>query len=239
MAEARECDEGAGELPLDLDTVPVNVADLAVVGVLLLSALLAFFRGAVREFLSIASWGGAAAATYFGFQYAQPYASELITLPLLADAAAGAALFITTLIVISLIGGYVSRKIRESRLGALDRSLGFLFGLVRGALVVVIAYVIMTWALLPEEHPAWVRQARALPLVEQGAELLVLVIPPEARADWANAVAAAKSASDDGLDNATKFDLLMNAPPVQATPGMQGYRNAERKDMDRLIESTQ
>ncbi len=68
---AREGDEGAGELPLDLDTLPVNVTDLVVVGVLLLSALLAFFRGSVLELLSIAAWAGAAAATYYVFLYAQ------------------------------------------------------------------------------------------------------------------------------------------------------------------------
>ena len=108
----------------------------------------------------------------FGLPYARPFARELISLPLLADVAAGGVIFIVALLILSLITRAVSRRVQDSALNAVDRSLGFLFGLFRGALLVCLAYIPLAWLMSPGEQPAWLRDARTRPLVEQGAGMI-------------------------------------------------------------------
>lgn len=215
------------------------MVDLAIIAILLISGVLAFVRGAVRELFSIAAWIAAAAATYYGFVFLQPSARGLIATPLIADAAAAVFIFVVTLIVVSLISAALARLVSHSRLGALDRSLGFLFGLVRGAVLVSIAYVMMTWALPPDDHPDWLIEARAMPLVKRGAQFIVLAIPPQARADLSNAIGEAQSAAETAIETQRDFEALKGPPPPTAGGSQEGYTNSERKPLDQLIETIQ
>ena len=119
-----------------------DILDIAVVAIVLISGVLALSRDFVREVLSVVAWVGAAIATLYLFRFAQPVARTYITVELVAEIAAGVAIFVVALIALSLISHALSRRIRESALGPLDRSLGLVFGLVRGAAVVALAYMI-------------------------------------------------------------------------------------------------
>jgi len=77
-----------------LDLSPINLTDIAVALVILFSGLFALFRGFVHEILSVASWVGAAAATLVAFPFAQPEVRKVIAIPLVADLAAGIAIFL-------------------------------------------------------------------------------------------------------------------------------------------------
>ena len=229
----------AGRVPIDLDSLSVNGADMAIVAILLISAALAFFRGAVREVLAIAGWVAASAAAYYGFPYARPYVNQLIDMPVLADALTGVGLFVGAMVIMSLVNGAISRRVKMSNLDTLDRSLGFLFGLARGGLVICIAYLVMVIFVPPEEQPVTVYEARALPLVEIGAGWLVLAIPPEKHEEWAASIVAAKSFAAEALERKNALDILMSPPPVAESVDGTDYSGAERTDMDRLIESNQ
>ena len=218
-----------------MEELPINLVDLAIALILLISAALAFLRGVVRELFFIAALVAATAATYYGFARAQPLARELIGVPLIGDAAAGAAIFAVTLVFVVLIGGVFSRAVRSVGLGALDRSFGLLFGLARGALIVCIAYILVIWVLPPEERPDAMREARAMPLVAYGAELVLLAIPFGARAEWAS---AAGGTAAPALDAREAFQKLISPPPYVEQKGAPGYTSAQRKALERLIEST-
>ena len=223
----------------DLNNLPISIVDLGIIVILLISAALAFFRGAVREVLAVAGWAAAAAAAYYGFDYVKPFIAPYIGIPLLTDALTGIGIFVASLVVISLINGAISRRIKTSRLESLDRSLGFLFGLARGALVVCIAYLVMVVFVPPEEQPQSVSDARALPLVEIGAVWLVDAVPSDQRAEWLESIETAKSYADQAMETKDALDTLMNPPPVVATPGKTGYSSTQRKQLDRLIGTTQ
>ena len=227
-------------MDLDPNNLPVSVvADLTIIFILLISAALAFFRGAVREVLAIAGWATAVAASYYGFDYVKPLISPYIGIPLLIDAITSGGIFIVSMVVLSLISGAISRRIKTSRLESLDRSLGFLFGLARGALVVCIAYLVMVVFVPPEDQPVWVHEAHALPLVETGAVWLIEAVPPDKREEWMGAIATAKQFANDAMETKDALDTLMNAPPVMTNPNQSGYSSAERKELDRLIGTTQ
>ena len=165
---------------MDVANWPINPVDIGVVVVLLLSALLAFARGFIREVLSVAGWIGAALVAVYLFPTALPYTQRYISQEMAAKVATGAGLFIISLTVFSLLGHFIARAFEGPAINPVNRGLGFLFGLARGALLVCLAYLMLIW-LLPQadQRPAWIREARTLPLIERGTELIESALPEE------------------------------------------------------------
>src|SRR5947208_3765065 len=131
--------------------MPITILDLVLLGVMLISGLLAMLRGFMREILSIAAWGAAALVTLYSFSKLLPTAKTYFNNDTIAAAVVVAGTFIGTLIVVSVITVRISDMILDSRIGALDRTLGFLFGLGRGLLIVVVDFLFLTW-LVPEQQ---------------------------------------------------------------------------------------
>lgn len=124
---------------------PLTVVDLALIAVSLLSALLAMYRGLTRELLSITSWLVAGAAVLYFVQYHKKFAEEMaqqMGAPApVAQIVIGAVIFLIVLIVVHLITARVSDAILDSRIGMIDRVLGFVFGAVRGFIIVLIPFM--------------------------------------------------------------------------------------------------
>ena len=219
-----------------MESSPINLTDAAVVLVILISGLLAFFRGLVHEVLAVISWIGAALATIYGFPYARPYATELITVPLIADMVAGVGIFLVTLIVLSVLTNFVARRIRRSALGPLDRSLGLVFGFLRGAALIAVAWLGLNLVLPREDHPEWITEAKVRPLVARGAVLLVSILPARLRRE----LGAKSGAAKDGINELQRLQDYRNllSPPakVDAAAGEAGYNSRERDEMLRAIE---
>ncbi|MBM3576799.1 MAG: CvpA family protein [Alphaproteobacteria bacterium] len=153
--------------------------DLAVITVVLVSGMLALLRGFTREVLAILSWVAAAAAAYFFYPLALPYIKPYISKDEIALAAAVASVFFIALIAVSLITVKLSDVILDSKVGALDRTLGFLFGAVRGALLAVVAFVFYSWLVPETNQPEWIKDARAKPFLVAGGEKLREMLPDD------------------------------------------------------------
>ncbi len=142
---------------------------LAIVG---LSVLLSIMRGFVREILALASW-------FIAFIVARLYATDLI--PLLPEAIPNDALkmlaaflivFLTTLLLCSLLAIALSQLFKKAGLGFVDRGLGAVFGALRGLLVVCLLVLLAGFTALPKE-PLWRNAMFAAPL-----EALVMLLLP-------------------------------------------------------------
>ena len=137
-----------------------HALDLVVIGVVLISALLAMVRGFTREVLAIASWAAAAAAALLPASRrccpsSSPTSSNRTRRPGRRPAAV---VFLVTLIVVSLSSRSGSRtSILDSRIGALDRTLGFVFGAARGLLLAVVAFLFFDWLVPDRRQPEWVQ----------------------------------------------------------------------------------
>jgi membrane protein required for colicin V production len=213
--------------------VPINLVDLAVIAVLAISGIFALVRGLVHELLAVGSWIGAAIATLYGFPKAQPVA--LITVPLVADIVAGVVIFLIVLIVLSIITHLIARRVRRSHLGALDRSLGMVFGLLRGAVLVCMAWLALSWTVPRDDYPKWLLEARSLPLIERGALMLIDLVPPRLRPKG-----GFPGMNPAALSGASIFETLINPEPKDAGPEEQpGYKDDQRQDMQQLIETQQ
>jgi len=151
--------------------------DLAVIGVLVVSALLAFMRGLVRELLGIGAWVGAGAAAVWGLPFVRGHVRQWITEPVWVDPISFLLIFTVVLIILMLIARFVGRVVRRSPLGGVDRSLGLVFGLARGALIVILAYIIGGLAVQPEHWPVPVKEALLLNPTYKGAEQAVRLLP--------------------------------------------------------------
>lgn len=161
-----------------MDSLPINLADLIVIVVLLASGLFALVRGFVHEVLGVASWVGAAFVTLYAYPLLQPWVLEVIAVEFIASLLTGVGIFLVTLVLFSVLTRIISNRIQESSLGALDRSLGLLFGLARGAVIVVLAWLALGYLVSEEDRPDWIQEARSRPLVERGAFMLLALVPP-------------------------------------------------------------
>jgi membrane protein required for colicin V production len=156
--------------------------DLGLIVVVLISAFLAMLRGFTREVLAIASWGAAAVAAFYFHPLVVPYIKTYIKADLNENYARGlgaAVVFLVTLIIVWMITIKLSDAILDSKVGALDRSLGFLFGAVRGLLLCVIAFLFFNWLVPAQTQPGWVKTARMRPLLQATGDQLLAVLPDD------------------------------------------------------------
>jgi membrane protein required for colicin V production len=135
-----------------------TIIDGVVAIVIILSALLAYGRGLVREVMAIVGW---VAAAVLGFMFAPRVEPLVREIPVVGDIIADscelsvigafAIVFSLALIVMSLFTPLFSSLIRRSALGGLDQGLGFLFGVVRGLLLVAIAFFVYDTVITGQE----------------------------------------------------------------------------------------
>src|SRR4029078_11587071 len=161
--------------------MPITILDLVLLGVMLISGLLAMVRGFMREILSIAAWGAAAIVTLYAFSKLLPIAKTYFNNDTVATVVVIAGVFIGTLVVVSVITVRISDMILDSRIGALDRTLGFLFGLARGLLIVVVAYQFFIWLVPDKQQPDWVRGAKSRVVLACAGEGRKGLLPGERR----------------------------------------------------------
>ena len=172
--------------------------DLAVLGVLAMSALLAFSRGFAREVLSLAAWVGAIFIAVWALPRVRPQFSAWFGTPAWVDPVAFAAVFIICLIVLMIISRSLGALVRGSVIGGLDRTLGHGIRPGAGCGAVMLAYIIAGMVVPVDRWPDVVLNARSLPLVYQGARWAVerlpsdhrpqLYAPPAGRATTADAI---------------------------------------------------
>ena len=153
--------------------MPITILDGILIFVMLISAGLAMIRGFTREVFSIASWVAAALVTFFYWEDVLPFVQDYISDKNLALGASVVGLFFITLIIVSLITMRISDLILDSRAGPLDRTLGFIFGAVRGLLLVVIAVLFLNFFIAPDRQPVWIAEAKSKPWLDSiGSDIL-------------------------------------------------------------------
>ena len=159
--------------------MPVTILDLLVIGIVLVSGLLAMVRGFTREVLAIASWAMAAVVAYFFYPQAAPYVVQYVAKqpPLLVNGLAFGSVFLVTLMVSYIVTSKLSDFILDSRIGALDRTLGFLFGAARGFLLAIIGFGFFSWLVAEKQQPQWVSEAKFRPVLTTSWERLKAILP--------------------------------------------------------------
>ena len=153
--------------------------DIFLIVVMLVSGLLAMVRGFMREVLSIVAWLAAAGAAIYAFPKLLPLASQYFSSwnEWLVKGLTMGGIFLGTLIIVSIFTVRLSDKILDSRIGALDRTLGFLFGLARGLIIVVVAFVFFNWLVPVKSQPEGIKTARSRVVLQATGDWLESLLP--------------------------------------------------------------
>jgi membrane protein required for colicin V production len=159
--------------------MPITLLDVILIGVMLISAVLAMVRGFMREILSIAAWVLAAVATLYSYGKLLPWAKSYVNNDIVATGAVIAGTFLLTLLVVSVITVRFSDMVLDSRVGALDRTLGFLFGLARGLIIVVVAFLFFAWLVPTKTQPSWVANAKSKVVLQSTGDWLMSMLPDD------------------------------------------------------------
>jgi membrane protein required for colicin V production len=152
--------------------------DWAVIGVMAVSGLLAYSRGFVKEVLGIAAWIGALVFASQGQEFGRAFAMQWIKDPQIASAVSFVTLLLVSLVVLKFVASAISKAVKGSVLGGIDRVFGLLFGFGRGLLLAIIAYILGGMVTSIDHWPEEVKAARCLPVLYDGATWARAVLLP-------------------------------------------------------------
>ncbi|MGB1953672.1 MAG: CvpA family protein [Candidatus Puniceispirillum sp.] len=165
-----------------IDFSVLNLVDYAVVVVLVVSALFSTLRGMTREFLGILGWVISVFVAKLSAPALEPVIADIINIEGLSAALSWALPFAITVVVWFVIASLMSPGLKRAGLGSLDRWLGVVFGLARGYVIVLIAYMTAVVALDGESKlPNIVTEAYSTPYMRQSVHSLSGVIPEDMR----------------------------------------------------------
>jgi membrane protein required for colicin V production len=218
-----------------MSALGITYIDPLVVIVVLLSAIYATYRGFVSETLSIFAWAAAAFATLFFGPKLAPIARGLFASPLLGVMAGYAAIFLVVLIPLSFLSFRFAESVKHSAVGTLDRSLGFVFGVVRGLAIIGLAYIAFTTVISVRNQPDWIANAKLLPVIRVSAQALLSLVP-EQHLDGIRAETAAPAPKPEA--GAASIPTPSPKPAAAKKHGKKAYGAKERSELDRLIETT-
>ncbi|ATU92169.1 CvpA family protein [Phyllobacterium zundukense] len=197
--------------------MPITLLDGILLGITLVSAVLAMVRGFSREVLSVVSWAAAAAAAYLFYKPVVPFLTPYISNDTIAQIAAAGLVFVVTLIVVSIITMKIADFIIDSRIGALDRTLGFLFGAARGVLLVVVAMLFFNW-LVTDRQPEWIAQAKSKPMIDSLGAKLIGLLPEDPESTILNRLKPGTTPAPDAAPDGTAApEPKEDIPPEGAT----------------------
>lgn len=218
----------------------MNPLDIGVIAVIGLSAVFAFARGFVREALSIVAWVGSGFITLYGEPTVYAVVDPMVHNPLLSQLIAWFGLFITSLVVLTILTGFVARSVRSSGLSPIDRTLGFVFGLLRGAFILSLAYLLLD-IVQPNDRPAWLRDAKSVPYLQQGAGLIRNFLPEQWRAKTSAAADDIIKTVSPAIEAERAMRALAHPTALPAATGPDQtsaapvYKPSDQREFDRLI----
>src|SRR5215472_15698381 len=218
----------------------MNPFDIFIIVLIVISGLFAFARGFVREVLSLGTWIGASFAALYAFPYSRPIAEQWLQKGMVADAAAALSVFVVVLIALSIVSSAIARRVKDSSLSALDRTLGLLFGLVRGVILACLVYIGVIWALPEANRPPWIKEARTGSLLQIGADKLKALVPNSMRNRAETTAAEAQQRLDQARGAAGAIRALEQparpSPKATDTETSKGYTTDQQRDMNRLFQ---
>lgn len=213
----------------------LNYVDLAVFAIILLSGLMALIRGFLREALALGSWVAASFAAVYFYPYAQPLAHKYIHNEHMADIAAGTLIFCLVLALFIPLGIILGGLVKGKALTAVDRSLGFVFGTMRGALIVCLLFLVTLWV-WPEQksEPEVLAQARTRPVLAYGAEMVKSMLPKHEMKKMTESIGKLGNLKEADVNRAKESMDKLTAPASTAASA-PAYDNTIRYGLDNLI----
>jgi membrane protein required for colicin V production len=220
--------------------MPITLLDIVLIVVMLISGLLAMVRGFMREVLSIIAWVLAAGATLYAYSKLLPLAKQYFNNDIVAAVAVIGGVFLLTLLVVSVLTVRISDMVLDSRVGALDRTLGFLFGLGRGLVIVVVAFMFFSWLVPDRSQPEWVKSAKSRVVLTGTGQWLMSMLPEDPESTILKKLKRPRPEDTETPDNAPDQHSELDRPGAGHGDGHgdAGYDHSNRAAMKQLLEAS-
>jgi len=223
------------------------ILDIFVLVVLLISAGIAFMRGFIREVLTIAGVLGGLAAAYFGAPLLIPTMEGwlgvvegqevgrlfgVLPFDVLAMGLSYALIFVVVVVILSVISHFLAEGVKSMGLGAIDRTLGFIFGIVRGVIVLGLLYLPLHLFLAQEAKDEWFGSSKTHVFVEGTATFFAKFVSQEGQD-------IVQEKGHGLLDKANQFQEtreVIDAVEGAGASAADGYDEEFRQEMDALFE---
>ncbi|MGB1077223.1 MAG: CvpA family protein [Bdellovibrionales bacterium] len=230
-----------------------GITDVVVIVVLLVSAGVALFRGLIKEILTILGIvGGLAIAFFFGDDFVPMVEGWLGVVPdedperlfgvlpydLLAQILSYAGVCILFVIILNIISHFLSKAVSSSGLGPIDRTLGLIFGILRGVLLLGVLYLPVHLMAPEEKKTEWFEGSNMIFYLETTSAWLAGFLPQSTEKESESARTLLEGMdvlkSEDEEEIAPESDEIKNSYDVDGTE--EGYDGNERRGLDRLID---
>ena len=228
--------------------------DVVILIIIALSALLAFYRGLIKEVLSIIGWILMTVIMIYGLPYATPFFSQYVESGFMAGVAASVTIFVVFFILWFFITTILTGKIRSSKkLNIVDRTLGLFFGVLRACLLIVLIYIAVGWVVPIEDQPEFLTKSKYYKIAGTFAEPIEKLLPKKTldliKSHKDNTQKQEETNAEQGdliqgnLDELfeklaqPKVSLKKEAGKDEKKSVETGYEKSERNNMDRLIDN--
>ena len=242
--------------------------DIFVLFILAVSTLIAFMRGFIREALTLVTLWVASAAAYYGGAHLEPFMNQwlgieegkeagrllgAIPMPLVSSALSYGLIFIVMLLIFSISSHFLAEFIKSLGLGAVDRSLGALFGFLRGLLLLAILYLPIHFLLDQKTKDSWFDGSRSIVYLEKASTTLADWLPEDLIEETQSVAKQEQNekTSSGAREKLQALDVLQSISPEDREkllklkesggtidPESQGYSDEFRQQLDSLFKET-
>lgn len=202
------------------------IFDLIIVALILLSVAIGFMRGFCNEVFTIFGWIAAVIATIYFTPVVFPIAHSFIEKEWLAKIAASAGIFLATLGICSALSYFATKTLHASKLGMVDRTMGFGFGILRAVVLLGLGYLLYAYVFSnAANRPEFVQKARSRPLLEASAEWIQMILPLDTALGLDEKILEEQKAS--GTDNAEPEESKALPQTIPSEPITEQLRKAD------------
>ena len=221
-----------------------NLLDVTLAIVLISSGIFAFRRGLIREVMALGTWVLASVFAFSFYPVARPLLEAQIKNQMLADAATAIGLFCIAIVTLVPLGDYLSGLVKTPTLSSIDRSLGFVFGIIRGFIIMCLLYLGTTYV-WPEDQedkedsqPKWLVESKTKPALAYGVDLLKSVVPEDAEEQAAEALRKSREKAVEAAEDAKRLDEISVPVPAYTNKNEKpsSYQDDSRDKMNNLID---
>lgn len=217
-----------------------NAFDMLTAAILVASGIFAFRRGLVREIMSLGTWVLASVFAFSFYPMARPFLEEYIKNAMLADAATAIGLFCIAIVTLVPLGDYLTGLIKTPTLSSIDRSLGFVFGLIRGFVIMCLLYLGTTyvWSEDESKQPVWLAEAKVKPALSYGVEVIKSITPENPEEAASEQLQKGREMAERAAENAKRLeDISVPVPTVTREEGHgASYGDETRDKMNNLYD---
>lgn len=211
-----------------------NLFDLLVILFILASAFFAFSRGFFQEIFSLFSWSGALLISYFYSKYLIDYVDKILNNPTLSNLITYLVIFIVSLFLLSFISKKISGLIKYSSVGMIDRSLGFLFGVIRGYILLCLIFFGYNF-FFKDVYPKWLEKSKLSYILMKGSIELISIFDKDNQSINSiekKIIEKSNSLFEKSIDSRLRRDK--NDSRID-----RGYNEDDRNNLDQLIDNIQ